>query len=260
MLGKCCRLTKSSGLHKSVFGSLVMLSLVAQMLWSNPAVADSRNNAAGECVVLLHGLWRTGWSMKRVEWALEDQGYVVVNVSYPSVSHSIEELAISAVESGVAECRLRHLERISFVTHSLGGVLLRQYLGSHDIVGLRRVVMLAPPNQGSQMADYYHAMPGFALFEPAAVAQLGTGESSVPRRLGPVSFELGIIAGTRNLRAYMPGVPDGPGDGTVSVAETVVPGMLDFLELPVTHTFIMWNGSVLKQIVAFLRQGRFERP
>ena len=54
-------------------------------------------------------------------------------------------------------------------------------------------------------------------------------------------------------------VTDGPGDGTVSVAETVVPGMLDFLELPVSHTFIMWSGAVLEQVVAFLREGRFER-
>ena len=259
MLGKWCRLTKSGNLHKSAIAFLVALSLSLQMVNCSAAVAEYRDAAAGECVVLLHGLWRTGWSMKRIEWALEDAGYPVVNVSYPSLNHGIEELSVIAVENGVTECRLRHLDRISFVTHSLGGILLRQYLADRDIVGLHRVVMLAPPNQGSQLADFYHGAPGFALFEPAAVAQLGTGEDSLPRRLGPVSFELGIIAGTRNLRAYLPGVPEGPGDGTVSVAETVVPGMLDFLELPVSHTFIMWSGAVLEQVVAFLREGRFER-
>ena len=92
MLGKCCRLTKSRRLHKSGFASLVVLSLAVKLIWFNPVMADNHDTAASECVVLLHGLWRTGWSMKRVEWVLEDQGYSVVNVSYPSVSHSIEEL------------------------------------------------------------------------------------------------------------------------------------------------------------------------
>ena len=259
-MGKWCRLTKTRGLHKSGLGVLLVPCLA---VWAAPQAtrASEYIDAEGcECVVLLHGLWRTGLSMKRVQWTLEDAGYSVANISYPSVSHSIEALAVMAVEQGVAECHLRHFERISFVTHSLGGILLRQYLVNHDIPGLRRAVMLAPPNQGSQVADYFQGMSLLAPFEPAPLAQLGTGEDSVPRRLGPVSFELGIIAGNLNLRSYLPGSPDGLSDGTVSVAETVVPGMMDFLVMPVTHTFIMWDDDVLEQVVQFLRHGRFDRP
>ncbi len=211
------------------------------------------------CVILLHGLWRTQFSMKYLEWGLSDLEFEVVNLSYPSLSYPIEELAEMAVAKGLAGCRERHMERIHFVTHSLGGIVLRQYLREHDIPGLDRVVMLGPPSQGSQVADFVDSIELLDPLTPRAVAQLGTGEESIPLRLGPVDFALGIIAGTANRRSFLPGFPDEPGDGTVSVAETVVPGMLDFLELPVSHTFMMWDSRVLHQVVYFLEHGYFDR-
>jgi triacylglycerol lipase len=212
-----------------------------------------------ECAVLLHGLGRTELSMKALQWELEEAGYTVANLTYPSLSYPIEELALMAVEEGLAECWAQGVQHIHFVTHSLGGILLRQYLTGRDIPGLHRVVMLGPPNQGSHAADYVYSLEFLQPFMPVAVEQLGTGEQSVPLRLGPVSFELGIIAGTANRRSGLPGVPQGASDGTVAAAETVVPGMLDYLEMPVTHTFMMWNDAVLRQVLHFLRYGSFTR-
>ncbi len=197
--------------------------------------------------------------MKALEWRLTDSGFEVVNLSYPSLNHPIEQLAVMAVEEGVGDCRARGMERIHFVTHSLGGILVRQYLSERDIPGLERVVMLGPPNQGSQVADFVHSFEFLRPLEPYAIEQLGTGEGSIPRELGPVKFELGVIAGTANRRAMLPGFPGGAGDGTVSVGETVVPGMLDFLEMPVSHTLMMWNDDVLHQVVYFLDHGYFDR-
>jgi len=220
-----------------------------------PAVTPSQ----ADCVVLLHGLWRTELSMKPLEWGLAEAGFAVVNASYPSLSFPIEELATIAVEEGVGECRALGSDQIHFVTHSLGGILVREYLAHRDIKGLGRVVMLGPPNQGSQAADYVHSLDILRPFTPVAVAQLGTGVQSVPRQLGPVNFELGVIAGTAGELSVMPGAPEEASDGTVAVAETIVPGMLDFLEMPVSHTFMMWNQSVLQQVIHFLKYGVFDR-
>jgi pimeloyl-ACP methyl ester carboxylesterase len=224
-----------------------------------PVAAASAPLRHESCVILLHGLWRTEYSMKYLEWGLSEMEFEVVNLTYPSLSHPIEELAVMAVEEGLAGCRDLGLQRIHFVTHSLGGILVRQYLRYRGIAGLHRVVMLGPPSQGSQVADFVDGIDILEPITPRAVEQLGTGADSIPLRLGPADFELGIIAGTANRRGMLPGVPEQPGDGTVTVAETIVPGMLDFLELPVSHTFMMWDRRVLHQVAHFLEQGYFDR-
>ncbi len=235
-------------------GALFSLLLLVPSL--SHAIVPLRHDA---CVILLHGLYRTQYSMKYLEWSLSELEYEVINLSYPSLSYPIEQLAVMAVERSLAQCRERELQRIHVVTHSLGGILVRQYLRHHSIDGLGRVVMLGPPSQGSQVADLVDSFDFLEPFTPRAVEQLGTGDESVPLRLGAVTFELGIIAGTANRRSLLPGVPDEPGDGTVTVAETVVPGMLDFLELPVSHTFMMWDSGVAHQVAHFLERGYFDR-
>jgi hypothetical protein len=197
--------------------------------------------------------------MKFLEWNLSSAEFMVANISYPSLSYPIEELAVMAVEEGLADCRERDMDRIHFVTHSLGGILVREYLSNLTIPELERVVMLGPPSQGSQMADYVGSIDILDPFTPRAMAQLGTGKDSVPLQLGPATFDLGIIAGTANRRSLLPGIPEEPGDGTVTVAETIVPGMLDFLEMPVSHTFMMWDEGVVEQVVHFLDHGYFDR-
>lgn len=237
----------------------LLLVLLHGLAPAQVASAQEAPDASQTCVVLLHGLWRSALSMKGLQWQLEERGYQVVNLTYPSLDHPVPELAVLAVEQSIAGCRELGLERVNFVTHSLGGILVREYVQQRHIPGLRRVVMLGPPNGGSQLADYAESATLLQLFMPEAVAQLGTSDASVPRRLGRVDFQLGVIAGTSNWLPFLPGLPDGPNDGTVAVAETIVPGMMDFLEMPVGHTFIMWDDEVIEQVLFFLEHGFFQR-
>ncbi len=196
--------------------------------------------------------------MLAAEWKLAYAGYRVVNNSYSSLTRKIEENARAAIDPALDECRAEGATRISLVTHSLGGILVRHYLSKQPIAELGRVVMMGPPNQGSELADYYAALITADYLEPPALAQLGTGPESVPLELGPVDFELGVIAGNTHHRNFLPGLPDGPGDGTVSVAETAVAGMADFIAVPASHTLMMWSDTVLAQMVYFLRHGAFD--
>jgi triacylglycerol lipase len=237
---------------------LLMAVILALPAWAAATENSATLGKPGQCVVLLHGFARTELSMMPLQWGLEEAGFAVVSPTYPSLFHPIQELAILGVEQGIEECHALGLQRLHFVTHSLGGVLVRQYLSQGNIAGLERVVMLGPPNQGSQTADYVTSLSLLRPLTPEAVEQLGTGDRSIPRRLGPVMFELGVIAGTGSL-GLMPGSPEGASDGTVAVEETMVPGMLDFLEMPVGHTFMMWDDEVLRQVIHFLRYGRFDR-
>jgi len=214
--------------------------------------------AAKDCVVLLHGLARTAASMSRMEEALQDDGYATANVDYPSRDHEIAELADIAVEEGLARCRATDgIGKIHFVTHSLGGILLRQYLSTSSIAELGRVVMLGPPNQGSRASDDMQGVPGFDWLNGPAGYQLGKGANSVPLALGPVEFELGVIAGNRTIDPITSAILDNPDDGRVSVEDTKVDGMDDFVVVEHSHAFMMRMRRPIELTKAFLQTGRF---
>ena len=214
--------------------------------------------ASSECVVLLHGLARSAGSMGKLEQALASDGYQVANTGYPSRKENIQTLAPIAIESGLAACE-QNYSKVHFVTHSLGGILVRSYLQDHELERLGRVVMIGPPNQGSQVVDNLKNVPGFKLINGPAGVELGTDKDSVPVNLGPVTFELGVVAGTKTFNPLLSQLLPNPDDGKVSVASTKVEGMQDFITAPHTHTFLMDAEVVIQQTKHFLRTGRFQR-
>jgi pimeloyl-ACP methyl ester carboxylesterase len=214
--------------------------------------------AATECVVLLHGLARTSTSMNKMERELAAAGYATANIDYPSRDHTVEGLAEIAVPEGVAACRGQEgVEKIHFVTHSLGGILVRQFLSAHVLEDLGRVVMLGPPNQGSAAVDELSEMPGFDWLNGPAGRQLGKGDASVPLKLGPADFELGVIAGNRTIDPVTSAVLDNPDDGRVSVDDTRLEGMTDFIVVDHSHAFMMRMRRTIELTILFLREGRF---
>ena len=210
-----------------------------------------------ECVILLHGLARTEKSMNNLEEKLLEQGYQTVNLGYPSRDHDIPTLASKAIEPALLECGTA--EVIHFVTHSLGGILVRQYLSENEIQNLKYTVMLGPPNQGSEAVDRLRAWPGFSFIGGEAGLQLGTGELSVPKSLGEAKFQVGIVAGTRSQNAVGSYLIPGKDDGKVSIESTKLEGMTDHVEVPTNHMFLLRNKTVIKQVIHFLEFGQFYR-
>ena len=212
-----------------------------------------------ECVILLHGLIRTSKSMKVIADALREEGFHVVNQDYPSRKFSIEELSTIAIDNGLASCRTAGAQHVHFVTHSLGGILVRYYLSEKVIPELGRTVMLAPPNQGSSLVDLMQMFPELEDISGPAGYQLGTTEDSIPARLGPANFEVGIIAGDHTVNPVMSEYLEKPNDGKVTVESTRLEGMSDFLVVPQSHPFIMSNKSVIGQTIYFLYFGEFAK-
>lgn len=189
---------------------------------------------------------------------LERRGYNVANVDYPSRDYRVEELAPLAIEDGLQQCSEHSATAtIHFVTHSLGGILVRVYLADHAIANLGRVVMLAPPNQGSSAVDEMVRIPGFDWLNGPAGYQLGKGPDSVPLHLGAPAFDFAVIAGNRSIDPITSAVLDDPDDGRVSVSDTRLNGMRDFAVVPVSHAMIMQDREVLRLVRNYLAHGTF---
>lgn len=210
-----------------------------------------------ECVILLHGLARSDSSMKKLETSLQKEGYQTVNYSYPSRKYEINKLASDAIPAALTQCS--DATKVSFVTHSMGGILIRQYLSHKKIENLNHVVMLGPPNNGSEVIDKIGNFPGFKAINGPAGLQLGTGPMSIPSTLGAAEFSLGIIAGTKTINLILSAMLPAPNDGKVSVESTKLVGMKDHITMPVTHPFMMKNKKVIAQVLYFLKHSKFKK-
>jgi pimeloyl-ACP methyl ester carboxylesterase len=235
---------------------------MAAAMSNTPGAAVSELPAEGDFVVMLHGLGRTRGSLRWLARQLQSAGYHVLNAGYPS-----RRLPLSALASGhiapVVEWATRHQpeKRIHFVTHSLGGLVVREFLRTihtnGSAVPIGRLVMLCPPNQGSDvLARIGRYWVVRKLLGPVA-AEITTGPESAVHQLGPSTAETGIIMGSKVFIPFFLGILEKPCDGIVPANRGRLEGMKDFIVLPVDHTFPMFRRVVRDQVLEFLRRGCF---
>lgn len=210
-------------------------------------------------VVLLHGILRRAASMQKLEKALAAAGYRVLNLDYPSREQSLAQIA-DGLSGPIAAFEGELAGQLHFVTHSMGGLVARAYLNRFRPVRLGRMVMLAPPNEGSEIADLLKRNWLYrSTFGPAG-RQLATQRSDeLCALLGQVDYPLGVIAGDRTLYIFASLILPGPNDGRVSVERTRVAGMSDHIVLHTSHPLIMRNPEAMAQTIHFLQHGRFRR-
>lgn len=214
-----------------------------------------RQARSGPSVVLLHGMAQTALSMSPLVHDLKRAGYRTRNTGYPTRPYDVEGLVERYVKPAIEACDAT--QPVHLVTHSLGGILVRWYLQSTRLPAHSRIVMLAPPSRGSEVADHVRNWPLYRWWMGRVGQQLGTGGDSIVRRLGPIDEEVGVIAGNRSIQPWFSALLPGDDDGAVSVAATRLDEMRDFLVVPASHTLMMFNHEVRRQTLHFLQRGCF---
>lgn len=233
------------------------IALCACLLISHGALAVEPSPK--EAVILLHGLARTTASMEKMDEALTAAGYSVYVLKYPTTEKTVQQLSDEYLAPLVAQCATTHPARIHFVAHSLGGIVLRHYLSSNNVAHIGRIVMLGPPNQGSEVVDKLGHYSLFEWINGPAGNQLGTDTNALPNLLPVPTADVGIIAGTRSINLFLSTLIPGPDDGKVAIERTKLDGMDDFAAVPVAHPFLMENKEVIELTLTFLRHGNFGR-
>jgi pimeloyl-ACP methyl ester carboxylesterase len=206
--------------------------------------------------VLLHGFLRSSHSFGRLKGGLEDAGYEVYAVTYPSTQFEID--AFKTQVEGLLQGFSDDFEEIRFVTHSMGGLVARRVLSSNEYPKVKRFVMIGPPNQGAVLADLLlEWWPSEYVTGPAG-KQLGTGVEGFAKNAGAPTCEFGVIAGARgDDEGWNPLIP-GDDDGVVGVENTKLDGMADFVAVRATHTVLMNKPETVKQVIHFLEYGAFD--
>jgi len=222
-----------------------------------PSITCSKKHK-NEWIILLHGLARSKSSMQTLEKNLIQSGYSVLNLDYPSRKQTIQNLVEKHLIKAIETCQKQEAKTIHFVTHSMGGILVRYYLKNFQLPELGHVVMLSPPNAGSEVVDALKNLFLFKWLNGPAGQQLGTDDKSIPIELGEADFILGIITGDRSINWILSCIIPGPDDGKVSVERAKLKGMNDFRVIHATHPFIMQNSEAIELTIKFIKTGSFD--
>ena len=213
--------------------------------------------AQGDYVVVLHGIARSSSSMENLAAHISKQGYLVFNIDHPSTKFSLEEL-VGKIDKQVRGFNLDKNKKIHFVSYSMGGLLARGLLNKYRPKNLGRVVMLAPPNAGSEATDFWKDKWIYKFIYGPAGQQMTTDQLDLKKFFGKIDYELGVIAGDRSIDPFHSYIIPGADDGKVSIESTKVSAMKDHIVIHATHTFIMNNREALTQTTYFLANGHFK--
>ena len=239
------------------FSSIVFMVIVSFMTILSvvcPAIAQQSTGNKKELVILLHGLGRGKSIMMPMKEQMEISGFQVSVVDYRSIGRTPEEI-LRDVGQQIKDFRVDTTQTVHLVGHSLGGLIIRAYLDSVRVRALGRVVLIGSPSKGTPFVDHFRDAWWLKLVGPAA-SSLGTDEKSFPRTLHPPYYPVGIIAGISSMIDNEDFIP-GEDDGIVPVESTKIERMTDFILLPVSHSSLPKNETVMRQTIEFLKNGRF---
>ncbi|HEX7261550.1 MAG TPA: alpha/beta fold hydrolase [Luteolibacter sp.] len=212
------------------------------------------NNRGGPPVVLLHGLWR-GWrAMQPLARALADEGFSTLNLPYPSGRLPVAQLMVrvrAEVEKIAAD------QPVHFITHSLGGILIRALLAENVSWETGKIVMLAPPNRGGEIVDWSKKHP--LLHQVLGPAGRSLGSDGVPSELAalPPEIQAAVIMGSRNSIPVFSKLLDPENDGIVSAAKGRIDGLRGFTVIDADHTFIQMHPETIRLSLHFLKTGEW---
>lgn len=197
--------------------------------------------------------------MSTLARALQRAGYATFSPSYGSLWRTLPAI-VDQLGPRIDRFAAQTDGPLHIVSHSLGGLIARALIAKRRPPRLGRVVMLAPPNRGSELADLlFRFRLSRLVLGPVGPHLLTVRTTDDQTILGRVDYELGVVAGNRPLDPLFPRLlmPQ-PNDGKVSVASTRLRGMADHIVLPVSHTLMVYDRRVSAQVLTFLETGAFD--
>ena len=214
-------------------------------------------------IILLHGIGRSPRTMAKLATTFKLLNYRVFNPGYNSYLDSYQEI-LTSLQNRINDW-IEKDAVVHFVGHSFGGILIRGLLSHNQNHNwhLGRCVMLGTPNQGTQSAKFMLSHWLIKYFVPKVTADL-VPASQFLKALPEPEIETGIIAGSVNFSIVIPNswfykkaTDNAPGDGIVELINTQCKVMADYRVMPLQHSFMTNDKSLIMQVVHFIEFGKF---
>jgi len=234
---------------------LVLFIFVSSCVCANQTI-PAPSAGGNDVVYLLHGLGRSKFAMWVLASRLEDAGFSVNNIGYPSINKTPQEI-LKNISEQINSSLPEKGQTVHFVGHSLGGLLIRAYLEKTNIRNLGKVVLIGTPNRGTTLVDNYKDSWWMQMLGPAALS-LSTDGNSFPNSIAKPYYPVGIIAGIYGDNDNEDVLP-GEDDGLVPLESTKIDGMTDFISIESSHYMMRYSREVADQTILFLRHGRFKK-
>lgn len=240
-----------------VFIILVLLSfIIAKSILRAREYFPAVGNDNPETVIVLHGIGKTNTITYLLAKRIAAAGFEVYNITYPSTEYTINDL-VDILNNKLVELNLDKKEKLNFVGHSMGGLLIRGYLNKYRPKNLHRVVMIGTPNHGSELANYFKDWWIFKKKFGISGEQLGVDQKGLDGLFGPIYYDLGIIAGKTYINPIFSNIIPGEDDGLVSIESTKLEGMKDHKVLNFSHTIGLFYTEVANEVIQYLKYGKF---
>ena len=223
-----------------------------QQALSDEKVARKLDPMSGTAVITLHGILRSSKSWTDLQRVLQPDGYTFVSIDYPSTQQSISDFADQLQGLIVS---LEGIERIHFVVHSMGGLIVRRWCQQYSDPRVERLVMIGTPNSGAEVASMLQKNLLFQLiFGPSGQELVADPETFISTLPLP-TMEFAVIAGAKgDSNGFNPLIP-GDDDGIVTVKSARLPGAQDYLSVRSLHSFLPWHPEVMDATRRFLSTG-----
>ena len=207
-------------------------------------------------IVLIHGIHGERSDLSLLNEKLQQKGFKTYNFHYPSTKYPIEKLSSNYLKPFLAKLNSQN-QSISFLTHSMGGILLRHYLYKNKDIDIEKIIMLAPPNKGSDLVDIFGNNFIFKKRYGPAGQQIGTDLEQNLHLSNLEEYKVGIIAGDKTDHPYFSIFIPGKDDGKVALTNTFIDSDFDFLIVPCGHETILKSKIVLRAVDNYLKKGEF---
>lgn len=210
-------------------------------------------------VYVIHGYGGTTTMMSKIDKSIKNEHFITENFAYKSITVDLDsigmELYLNIKRSG--------FDTVSFVTHSMGGLVVRSMLQysqkDKNFPVIHRIVMLAPPNGGAEIADFFTKKPGMKRLLGPNVEHMRTDSNSYAHKLPiPNNSELGIIIGIRGKsKGYNPFIPS-DNDGLLTPKSAKLGVEKEIVYVYEDHNIMTQKTLICKLVNDFLKLGKFD--